>query len=191
MGAHANLPQPMFDIGDFLSFTQSRPDEEKWELIDGRPELSPSANNRHQTIVGNLIFRVRIAREKLDATWNIIPGIGVKVAPAKMPVPDVLIRPLDQSIDSVCDDMIVAFEILSPSTADHDMRWKRRAYTSLASLQYYVIIAQDDVNVVVYSRASDFAEQRIDAIDANLDLPALGFSIPLREIYENTWVAGT
>ena len=49
-------------------------------------------------------------------------------------------------------DLIVAFEILSPSTEDRDLRWKRIAYTSLASLTDYVVIAQDSTDVVVFSR---------------------------------------
>ena len=31
----------------FLAFTDTRPDGEKWELIDGTPVMSPSANHRH------------------------------------------------------------------------------------------------------------------------------------------------
>ena len=88
----------------------------------------------------------------------------------------------------MCDDIIAAFEVLSPSTANHDLRWKRRAYTALPSLQYHIIIAQDDVEVFVYDRASDFSERRIASLDASPDLPALGISLPLRKIYENTGV---
>ena len=54
--------------------------------------------------------------------------------------------------------------------------------------KYYIIIAQDDVEVFVYDRASDFSERRIASLDASPDLPALGISLPLRKIYENTGV---
>ncbi len=57
-------------------------------------------------------------------------------------------------------DVLAAFEVLSPSTKDRDLRWKRTAYTSLASLTHYVVIAQDAliaqdaVEVVVFATGS-------------------------------------
>jgi Uma2 family endonuclease len=189
MGVHSNLPPGAFLIEDFLAFTESRPDEEKWELIEGRPHLSPSPNRRHQTIVGNVHARLFNLREKLRAPWEIILGIGVEISPISAPVLDLIIRNRDDLAGSVCDDVIVAFEVLSPSTADHDLRWKRRAYTSLPSLMHYVIIAQDDVDVIVYDRAAGFAERRIETLGANLELASLGLSLALRDIYENTGVA--
>ena len=189
MGVHSNLSSDRFLIEDFLAFTDSRPDGEKWELIDGTPVMSPSANQRHQTIVRNLVFRLAVVENLTRPTWQVIPGMGVKVSPKSAPVPDVMIRPRDLLSGSISEDMIVAFEILSPSTADHDLRWKRRAYTSLPTLQHYVIIAQDDVDVIVYDRPSGFAERRLDALDMSLELASLGLSLPLRDIYENTGVA--
>ena len=190
MGIQSNLPFHLFQIEDFLSFTESRPDEEKWELIDGRPYLSPSPNYRHQKVVGNLIFAIGLHQRSLRPDWAVIPGIGVEISPINAPVPDVLVRPNDLLAGSICDDMIVAFEILSPSTADHDLRWKRRAYATLPTLQHYVVIAQDDVDVIAFDRATGFSERRLESIDAALDLPALGLSLPLRDIYENTGVSG-
>ena len=188
MGALSTFGSGAFAIEDFLAFTDSRPDGEKWELIDGTPVMSPSANQRHQTIVRNLVFRLAVVENLTRPTWQVIPGMGVKVSPKSAPVPDVMIRPRDLLSGSISEDMIVAFEILSPSTADHDLRWKRRAYTSLPTLQHYVIIAQDDVDVIVYDRASGFAERRLATLDASLELAALGLTLPLRDIYENTGV---
>ena len=75
----------------------------------------------------------------------------------------------------------MAFEVLSPSTEDRDLRWKRAAYTSLASLTHYVVIAQDAVEVVVFARDNAFGEKR---------LRSLGISLPLAEIYRDTGLGG-
>jgi Uma2 family endonuclease len=85
-----------------------------------------------------------------------------------------------------CDDAIVAIEVLSESTADRDSRWKRRAYARVASVMWYVVIAQDAVEVLVYARASNFAEQRLESLADTLHLPELGISLPLAEIYRDT-----
>ena len=188
MGVHSNLSSDRFLIEDFLAFTDTRPDGEKWELIDGTPVMSPSANHRHQTIVRNLIITIGIIEKQRRPTWHVIPGMGVKISPKSAPVPDVMIRPRELLSGSISEDMIVAFEILSPSTADHDLRWKRRAYASLPTLQHYVIIAQDDVDVIAYDRASGFAERRLERLDASLELASLGLTLALRDIYENTGV---
>ena len=83
-------------------------------------------------------------------------------------------------------DVLVAFEILSPSTAERDLRWKRTAYTSLPTLTHYVVIAQDAVDIVVFARAAGFAERHLRSLADTLELPALGISLPLAEIYRDT-----
>jgi Uma2 family endonuclease len=82
--------------------------------------------------------------------------------------------------------MIVAFEVLSPSTADHDLRWKRKAYADLPSLAHYIVVAQDAVEVVAYDRSGHWAERRLESVDAVLELPAIGARLPLSQIYWQT-----
>jgi Uma2 family endonuclease len=171
---------------EFFAFTETRPDEEKWELIEGEPIMNPSASYLHQIIVGNLIISLGSMQRERGFAWVAIPGIGVEVSKTNIPVPDVLVRPRDGLRSWKCDDMIVAFEVLSPSTQDLDLRWKRQAYPKLASLQHYVVIAQDGIEVLAYDRASGFAERRLEDIGLTLDLPTLSVSMPLAEIYRDT-----
>lgn len=188
MARTANELAPM-TVEDFLVFVDSRPDDEKWELIDGEPILSPSANDTHQTIVRNLILFLGTGLMAQTARWKAIPGIGVRLSDFRAPVPDVLIRPADTLKGSVCDDMIVAFEVLSPSTADRDLRWKRKAYADLPSLAHYVVVAQDAIEVVAYDRAANWAERRLESVEAMLELPAVGVRLPLAQIYWQTGLA--
>jgi Uma2 family endonuclease len=186
MGVPFRNPDPM-TAEEFFAFTATRPDDEKWELIEGEPVLNASASRLHQRISRNLLkvlFRLE-QDQKLRGSlaWEVLPGIGVRVSATNVPVPDVIIRPFDDLQGVECDDMIIAFEILSPSTADRDLRWKRKAYAELASVRHYVVIAQDAVEIVAYDRKTGFAERRLEQIDASLDLPALSISVPLAEIY--------
>lgn len=185
MSRPANQIAPM-KVEDFLAFTDSRPDDEKWELIDGEPILSPSASFTHQIIVGNLIAVLSSPSNEWADDLAAIPGIGVRLSDFRAPVPDVLIRPADHLKGSVCDYMIVAFEVLSPSTADHDLRWKRKAYAELPSLAHYIVVAQDAVEVVIYDRAANWVERRLETADAVLDLPVIGTRLPLAQIYRRT-----
>jgi hypothetical protein len=83
----------------------------------------------------------------------------------------------------ICDDAIVAVEVLSPLTADRDLRWKRQLYPTVPSLQHYLMIARDDVEVFVYIRNDRFREHRFGALEDVLDLAAIAVSIPIAEIY--------
>jgi Uma2 family endonuclease len=180
-------------VEEFFAFTDTRPDEEKWELIDGEPILNASASELHQIIVGNLIFHLGMLERQEARSWRAIPGIGVRIADQSLPQPDVLVRPngvpdRDRQRRE-CDDVIVAFEILSPSTRDRDLRWKRAAYLSLPSLTHYIVVAQDVVEVMVFGRNAELPE-RFNRLDTVVDLPSLGISLPLREVYRGTGLGG-
>ena len=102
------------------------------------------------------------------------------------PTPDVLVRPNDDLVGIECKDIIVAFEVLSPSTENIDLRWKRRACSSLETLEHYVVIAQDALEIVCFYRARKFRERKLKGAASKLDLPALALSLPFSGIYRDT-----
>jgi len=177
-------------VDEFYEFTDRRPDEEKWELIDGEPVLNAAPSKLHQRIVKNLLIALGALERAQSASWEVLPGLGVRVSDTKRPEPDVVIIPWSCGSPGLGErdrsDALVAFEVLSPSTEDRDLRWKRAAYTSLASLTHYVVIAQDAVEVVVFARDSGFAEKRLRSLNDSVEVPALGISLPLAEIYRGT-----
>jgi len=185
MGVPFLDPGPM-NAEEFFAFTATRPDDEKWELIDGEPILNASASRLHQKIAGNLYFALALLGRQTEAAWEVLPGLGVRLSDINVPVPDLLIRPNDDLRGVECNDMIIAFEILSPSTANKDLRWKRKAYATLPSLHQYVLVAQDEVEVVTYDRANGFAERRFESADDALDLQVIGARLSLRDIYRDT-----
>jgi Uma2 family endonuclease len=177
-------------VEEFYAFTDTRPDEEKWELIDGEPVLNASPSELHQRIIKNLSFALATLERRPGTTWEMLPGLGVRVSDTSRPEPDVLIVPTSgrssdpQGRDR--SDVIATFEVLSPSTASRDLRWKRTAYTGLSTLTHYVVIAQDAVDVVVFSREDGFVEHRLRSLDDSIELRSLGISVKLSEIYRNT-----
>jgi len=186
---------PVIDIGpmtvdEFYAFTDTRPDEEKWELIGGEPVLNAAPSRLHQKIVKNVIVALENRARELAASWEVLPGLGVRVSDTDRPEPDVVVAPPEApSLDPQerdTSDVIVAFEVLSPSTKKRDLRWKRTAYPSLLSLSHYIVIAQDAVEVIVFARDEDFAGRRIRSLDEAIELGSLGISLPMAEIYRNT-----
>jgi Uma2 family endonuclease len=177
-------------VEEYFAFTDTRPDNEKWELIDGEPTLNASPSGLHQRILRNLIFALGTIEHQRPQPWEAIPGIGVRISATSLPEPDVMILPAGtirrNPYSRETNNILTAFEILSPSTAERDLRWKRSAYTSLPSLTHYVVVAQDAVDVVVFAREAGFAERHFRSIGDSLELVSLGISLPLSEIYRDT-----
>jgi len=85
----------------------------------------------------------------------------------------------DPAADTVAP--VVVFEVLSDSTQLTDLRVKPEEYAAVASLRAYVILPQDGAaGATVLRRANGWAA---DAVTDRLDLPEIGATIPLDELY--------
>jgi Uma2 family endonuclease len=189
MGVPTIKTGPM-TVEEFYAFTDTRPDEEKWELIEWEPILNASPSPLHQWSMKNLVIALGNREREVARDWFMLPSLGVRTSRTSRPEPDVVILPrTGQSLDPLGrdrSDVIAAFEILSPSTAERDLRWKRTAYTSLPSLTHYVVIAQDAVEIVVFARENGFTEQRFRSPKDAIELLSLGIALPVAEIYRDT-----
>jgi Uma2 family endonuclease len=130
------------------------------------------------------------------ARWKVLPDLGVRVSEKNRPQPDVLVFPSEHHRPDGRrdrDDVIVLFEVLSPSTEERDLGWRRKAYAGLASLTHYIVISQDAVEVIqdaveviVFARDDKFEGRKIRSLDQAIELPSLGISLPMAEIYRDT-----
>jgi Uma2 family endonuclease len=121
-----------------------------------------------------------------------VSDLGVRVSEKDRPEPDVLVFPCKHHRPNGrrdLHDVLVVFEVLSPSTEKRDLGWKRKACPSLASLTHYIVIFQDAVDVMVFARDDAFEGQRFRSLDQAIDLPSLGISLPVAEIYRDTGLA--
>ena len=83
------------------------------------------------------------------------------------------------------DHPVVVFEVLSPSTAIMDHIVKALEYRSTPSIKRLVLVEQDRIEVLVEAREDDRWRPKlyIDP-DAAIEMPEIGISVPLRELYE-------
>lgn len=178
-------------VEEFLAFYESRPDGEKWELIDGRAVVSPSATDWHQRIIANITSALDEAKIRNDASWTAMPGISteVPVAPNSLPQPDVFVMEGGLRGSHITDDALILFEVLSKSNTKKDQAWRRRVYASVPNCQHYVTISTEDASVTRYDRANQWRGLPVDGLDAELSLPAIDVIIPLRTIYRWTPIA--
>ncbi len=87
----------------------------------------------------------------------------------------------------------VVFEVLSQETQRTDTREKRYAYDTVASLQLYVVVAQDRAEATVYRRTSagTWSSEVVQGLSALLQLPEIAVEIPFARIYERTAVSSS
>lgn len=82
----------------------------------------------------------------------------------------------------------VLVEVLSPSTEEYDRGEKREHYQRIESLREYVLIAQDRRRVEVFRRSGEGWELRVCGPSEAFELPSLGLSVPIDELYEASGV---
>jgi Uma2 family endonuclease len=109
--------------------------------------------------------------------------------------PDLSIVCGPETIDRTHGDILfnptAIIEVLSPSTEAYDRGDKFYAYQTLPSLQHYVLIAQDRPQIEVFTRhESGWLLTRSADLDGAAELPAIGCTLPLREVYEQVSFAG-
>jgi Uma2 family endonuclease len=174
-------------IETFHAFVDDRPEEEKWELIDGEIVLNPTATNWHQVIVGTLIHELHKARDTVKANWQILPGIGTRVPddPHNEPVPDVMVIRSLSEVSNWTFDALVTFEVLSPYSLRRDMVRKRAFYARIDKLTHYIVLAQDRQEATVFARSNGFEPQILNAANSKIEIEPLSVSIPLADIYRD------
>jgi Uma2 family endonuclease len=89
----------------------------------------------------------------------------------------------DDELDTLLNPALVV-EVLSPSTEAYDRGNKFAAYRQLASLQAYVLIAQDRPSVEHYQRQGEqWLLTAVTDLDGGVPLPEIGCELSLREVY--------
>ena len=194
MPPHPQLaPDEQMTIEEFLAFTASRPDEERWELIEGVPVLNPSPVQTHQLVAANIVGWLLAEKRRKRAAWLPLLGVGTRVpaSPRSLPQPDVYVQSNPVAGDTpVTDDALVLFEVLSRSNTKADQAWRRRVYASVPNCQHYVTVSLKAVDVTSFDRSTGWQPRRLKTLEESLDLPALGVAMPLADVYRWTELGG-
>ena len=78
----------------------------------------------------------------------------------------------------------VLVEVFSPETERTDRREKFLNYTQIESLEEYVLVAQDRMEVTLFCRANQWRSEVLRQESQSLRLASLEFALPLSAVYE-------
>ncbi|WP_094606341.1 hypothetical protein SPSIL_029180 [Sporomusa silvacetica DSM 10669] len=193
MGNNAIKNDRVYTYADYLNW----PDDERWEIINGVAYAMAPPSTEHQRIAGRLFVEFTIyLRGKLCEAF--IAPFGVTFD--KNTQDEKNTHAVEPDITVICDkskitskgckgapDLII--EVLSRSTANHDVLRKRRLYEQNGVFEYWIVDSSNQIITRFYmnEQLSKYREPEYFVRD-NIITPIIfpKFEIKLEDIFQNT-----
>ncbi|MDB4913297.1 MAG: hypothetical protein JWM95_941 [Gemmatimonadetes bacterium] len=118
-------------------------DGNRYEVIDGELFMTPAPSRRHQNAVGELyaLLREYLRRERVGHAY--VSPVDVVFSAKRLAQPDVLVAPLvnGRRAETPAHSglLMLAVEVLSPSTARADRIAKRTLYRDEKVPEYWIV----------------------------------------------------
>jgi Uma2 family endonuclease len=156
------------------------------EFVGGVIFAMVGGSDRHNLICGNVFAAIRPNLAAPCQAFSAQMKLRVSLADSvDHYYPDVFVTCDASDRAPLCRERpCLIIEVLSDSTEMDDRRSKFLAYTTIPSLQEYVLIAQDVPQLEVMRRRASWKPEYLFA-DDTLRLESLGLSVPVREIYRD------
>ena len=174
------------DKASFFAWLQGQ-EGGRYELKDGEIVMHAGSTQNHFRVASHFVAALS-RRLDLDC-WMVGSADFAVLIGDDVRYPDVLVaRPLDEGSAMATSSPVVIIEVLSPTSSSRDLNVKLAEYTSLASLECYIVASQDEPIVWIWQRAADTREfpklaTEIAGAAAKITIPSLALSLPLAEIY--------
>ena len=198
MSGAAARKTPTWSVQAFRAFVETRPEEERWELIDGVAVMMNPPTLAHQRIAGNLERLLNSALETHDPSRMAFQRPGLDLAPeieGYHPEPDVAV--IDATIAAgqrYAKRFYLAAEIVSDSDSEKDrdgdrrrIQAKRDIYRAHGSCACILIIEQDRYRVGLDRRTeTGWVSLVLENPDDLVDLREFGLRCRVADLYKGT-----
>ncbi|MEI7839696.1 MAG: Uma2 family endonuclease [Methylococcaceae bacterium] len=157
--------------------------EIKHEYIDGEVYAMAGASKNHQRLVFNVCGELyrhlkNTPCEAFNSDIKLRADKGGKYF-----YPDVMVVcNNDDNDDYYTESPRIIIEVLSNSTRKYDRTLKRQIYQNIPSLEEYVLIEQDRVEIEV-CRKSEGWQSRFYYIDDDITFTSIDLTLPVLELY--------
>jgi Uma2 family endonuclease len=157
-------------------------DGNRYEVLDGELLVTPAPSLPHQRAVA-LLLRILsdyLARQSEPIGEALMAPADIVFSSRRLVQPDVFVLPFvsEQRRASRFQDvgrLLLAAEVLSPSTARVDRVEKRRAYREQGVPVYWIV----DLDARTFERSMP-ADERVEVLDIRIDWSPAGAAEPLR-----------
>jgi Uma2 family endonuclease len=184
-------PQSSISIAAYLASEKDSP--VRHEYVDGQLYAKAGASDRHNRMALNLASR-------LDGHLNggpcdvFIADMKVIVDPAVYYYPDVVVTCDPPGGDPYMRTQPhLLIEVVSPSTERIDRHEKAFAYRRVPSLQEYVLVLQDRMQVEVYRRQSgdEWTREIFTQPEELVHFASVGLTLRVSDLYRNVRWSGS
>lgn len=171
-----SVPEPTVWTVEML---RDLPDDGKrYEIIDGELLVSPAPRLRHQQTLVELLMRLHPYLRATGAGYAYVAPADVDFSRTAVVEPDLFVVPLvnGRPPDAFHEvrRLLLAVEVLSPSTALYDRQVKRRLYQRERVPEYWIVDC--DARLIERWRPDD---ERPEILDETIDWHPEGASEPL------------
>lgn len=192
MGVAERLVQPgTFDVDAFTAFLETRPEKEKWQLVDGVAQrIMTPPSFIHQRLGLNLLMSLNAAPQATRPDLLAYYGAGVRIPGRSdfQPEPDVLVLSAQPPEGYWTDQFFLVAEILSPSNDREKIDRKVELYREGPENLHVLVVSQDAVKIVHRARSTGWLPEELGEED-RLALPEFGFDVAVAELYRGVEVA--
>ncbi len=128
-----------YTVEEVLAFPS---DGNRYELVHGELLVTPAPALRHQDVVGELYFQLRTYLEDRDEVRVFFSPADIRWADDVLVQPDVFVVPASETTAqdwSSIQTLLLAVEVVSPSSARYDRIVKRRLYQEHGVSTYWIV----------------------------------------------------
>jgi Uma2 family endonuclease len=188
---------------EFRSFQETRPDNERWELIKGIPVMMVPPLIAHQRIAGNLDRLLNDALAKHNPTRIAVQASGVELGTVVLetfgddyrPEPDVMVLDADfEPRQRFVERAYLIAEIVSdtdhrsvPGEKEPWIAIKRRLYLAHPPCEAVLLVDPLRLEIGVDLRVgAGWAHTDMTRLDEPLNIPSCGLKCLVADVYEGT-----
>ena len=176
-----------YSFADYMAMEELS--EERHDYYYGELFAMAGSTKNHNNIILNI--GILLKANKKSCCDVFIDGMKLEIEKNQFYVYPDLIYTCNDNLKG--DDLYVKnpsliFEVLSDSTTSYDKDVKLKYYKRIKSLNYYVLVAQKEIRVEVYSRIDDteiWQYQTFETTNEIIEFDRLGFSLPVATIYDS------
>lgn len=152
------------------------------EYIDGEVYAMAGSHKDHNRIAGE-VFRMLANHLQDNPCEPYASDMKVKVG-KNFFYPDVMVDCSGKEEDYYTEFPTIIVEVLSKSTRQHDKTFKRQAYFQIPSLQEYILIEQDFVEIERWYKTQDnHWEQSVHYLGDDITFASLNLTVTVEDIY--------